>query len=282
MAFEDRETELPIQIVEKDFADISDSAEYDAGAVANELLMVQGYFNQLNRFYDIELAEGIYLDYLGGRLGSFRRDGESNLDFYNRIFARLTGEKLTPYGFEQALKIFSPNFVLIQEGLGGFGYVGRSFYGYVADAEAGYDKTTDVVVTEAVGGITLPNTFQVADTSLFDVGCEIWHDDDDVMYRVKAKTASTLVVDIDGYVDGVYTTDVLSISGSASGNLTKHENAIVKKAYIGSVSTGLLRIRVTIESNDKTNDPVIAKFLVDLLEEIKVPGSVVEIVKITL
>ena len=282
MAFEDRDTELPIQIIEKDFADIADSAEYDAGSVANELLMVRGYLNQLNRFYDIEQAENIYLDYLGDRLGSVRREGENDLDFYNRIFARLTGEKLTPYGFKQALKIFSPNFVLIQEGLGGFGYIGRSFYGYLEDTSSGYDKTTAVILTEAVTGITAPGTFQVADTSLVNIGDELWHDDDDMMYRIKEKTPTTLVIDRDGWIDGVYTTDILAISGSASGNLIKYTSAIVKKAYIGSVSTGLLRIRVTIESNDKTNDPVIAKFLVDLLEEIKVPGSEVEIVKITL
>ena len=102
------------------------------------------------------------------------------------------------------------------------------------------------------------------------------------MYRIDSLTATTITIDRAGYVNNILTPNVLSITGSASGNLVKYKPAIVKQAYMGGVSTGLLHIRITLESNAVTEDPVTARFIVELAKEIAVPFAKIEILKITL
>ena len=56
--------------------------------------------------------------------------------------------------------------------------------------------------------------------------------------------------------------------------------SVYKKCFLGSVTAGILQIRITLEDLPALNEPVIAKFLFELIEDIKVPGSSYEVIKV--
>lgn len=272
-------------------ADSDATDPLDSGAVAVELEKVKGTIDTFTEYYDLAQTQNGYLDILGERLGTERQAGETDSAYYDRIYSRLRGEKLTPYAMRKTIEIFSPNFVLIQEGVGASGYIGRSWINHKEDGYSGYDQNTDVEFTTNVTGLTTSNytddTFVVDDNSGLAVGDSFFHNDGTEirMYNVlQIIDTDKVVIDHRGYLPGesVRTDNVVSISGTGTGTLTEYDPAVVKKCFMGSISAGVLQIRITVEDLPELNDPIVNQFLRDLIDDIKVPGSTYEILKITI
>lgn len=264
---------------------ITQSSDYNQGSLCNELKLARDWRAQLTLYYDISEAPGSYLDFLAGRLGVGRFVGETDVNFYSRVLATLNGNKLTPFALRNILLIFSPNLVIIQEGTTGSGYLNRSFFGNIILGQAGYNNSLVAQRTEPVVAITQtgPNfdTFNVADPSGFSVDDEIWHYGTTTrMYSIEQIIGNDIIIDTRGYVANVLTPDILQIDNSSLGSIRRFQNSVITPAYFGSYSSGVLIIKATIEANAVTNDPVIAKFLVQLMKQAKVPGSKVIIIKV--
>ena len=177
---------------------IWEAERFNQGAIVNELYALRGCGQQAARFMDVGNADDYDLDYLGNKwFGVIRRAGEPNENYRLRIISSVVGEKTTPYGLRQILLKFSPNLVIIQEGIRGFGYYNRSFYSF----------PSELIAT------------------------------------------------------GVYTD-------------------FVAPAFYGSIAGGLLRIRIAIESNVVTNDPINARFIYELIRDAVMEGVQFEIQKV--
>ena len=325
------------------------SADEQSGSLSNELQWYKAYQDMMTSFWDINVAEGGFLDTLGHDwLGLTRYPGESDANYQYRIKAYLSADRNTPWGLEQIMRIFSPSLVIIQEGVSGVGTVLRSFFARLTTGSAGYDATQPVAVTTAVSDRS-GATFTVADSTGLAAGDTVYFNDGSTTkgYVVQSVGVGSVVVKTGGYLtgypktavpfthgaavtftlsghgyatgdiigvtgavafaDGNYVVTVLTPNtftipvtsaadgtatikfafiagaltfGGTTGTLKKYTSAYITPIYIGSISGQLLRIRITIASNALTNNPAIARFLYQMANNSKIPGSRVEIRKV--
>lgn len=178
---------------------IFDIDDFNQGAVVNELYFLEGYGRQITEFLNFQNADGYELTNLGEKwFGTPKRQGETEENYKKRLFTTILGPKVTPYAIRKALLVFSPDLVIIQEGIRGFGFIGRSFFSWITEGFPASGPYTDIVTP----------------------------------------------------------------------------------AFFGTRSGSLLRIRIKIESNPVTEDPLNARFIFELVQSIKLHGVEFEIEKI--
>jgi len=169
------------------------------GAIANELELVRAHGRYVAGAMNPRNARGYELDHLAEKWFDVpRRSGEPDAALIDRIIAMTVGEKATPYAIAAALLTFSP-WVIISEGMTGYGAYGRAFYHSEAGGPPHYEQWTGISPGPAYTEfVTLP--------------------------------------------------------------------------FYSSVRGGLLFLRIRIESNPVTTDPITGAFIYDLIDRIILGG----------